>query len=315
MTRYLLSRLPAALGVIVVGTIIVFALLRLIPGDPAASLAGPDAPPETVAALRSQLGLDEPAVTQYLHWIGGLLTGDPGQSLVLGGSVASLLGAAVGNTLVLTGAALVLALLFTALFSVAPEPVRTAFSSLAVAVPNFVTGTVGLILVGVVWAILPAGGVPRNGLLDDPWITAQYLLLPATCLALPVAATLTRYLADAVASELTQPYVTTATATGQSHRRILLTQVLPNALPPALTVLGMQIGQLLGGAVIVEFLFAWPGLGYLAQQAVTQRDYPVVQVLLLASVVTFVLIQLLTDLAHAALDPRIRLTAPTGATA
>lgn len=308
MTRFLLRRLPAALGVILAGSVVVFALLRLIPGDPAASLAGPDAPPEAVDALRDRLGLDEPVVAQYLHWIGGLITGHPGDSLVLGGSVASLLGAAVGNTLALTGAALLIAVALTAAVTAGPEPLRSAFSSVAVAVPNFVTGTVALVLVAVVWAVLPAGGVPRDGLLADPWITAQYLLLPALCLALPVAATLTRYLSDAISQELGQPYVTTALATGQSRRSVILTQVLPNALPPTLTVLGLQVGQLLGGAVIIEFLFAWPGLGYLAQQAVTQRDYPVVQVLLVLSVVVFVVLQTLTDLAHAALDPRIRLT-------
>ena len=307
MTSFLLRRLPAALGVIVAGSVVVFALLRLIPGDPATSLAGPDAPPEAVDALRATLGLDQPVVTQYLHWIGGLLTGDLGQSLVLGGSVASLIGAAVGNTLALTVAALVLAVVTAAAATAAPEPLRSTFASLAVAVPNFVTGTVALVLVGVVWSVLPAGGVPRDGLLADPGITVQYLLLPALCLALPVAATLTRYLSDAITHELGQPYVTTALATGQSRRSVILTQVLPNALPPTLTVLGLQVGQLLGGAVIIEFLFAWPGLGYLAQQAVTQRDYPVVQVLLVLSVVVFVILQTLTDLAHAALDPRIRL--------
>ncbi len=328
MSRLLLRRLPAALGVILAGSVIVFTLLRLIPGDPAASLAGPDAPPEAVAALRDRLGLDEPPVSQYLHWAGGLLTGHLGDSLVLGGSVASLLGAAVGNTVLLTAAALVLAVGLAMVFAVGPELMRgpvarrrareiaTAFSSVSVAVPNFVTGTVALIVFGVLVAVLPAGGVPRDGLLADPLITAQYLLLPAVCLALPVAATLTRYLSDAVAAELCLPYVTTARATGQSRRTTVLTQVLPNALPPTITVLGLQVGQLLGGAVIIEVLFAWPGLGYLAQQAVTQRDYPVVQVLLVASVVVFVILQTLTDLAHAALDPRIRLTpAPAGAPA
>lgn len=290
---------------------VVFALLRLIPGDPAEALAGSDAPPEAVAALRDDLGLTASPVSQYLSWIGSLLTLHPGRSLVIGGDIATLVGEAAGRTLLLTTTAVLLAVVLALVVSVGAELVdrrwarsaATAFATLGVALPTFVTGALAIIVFGVVFVVLPAGGVPRDGLLDRPDITAQYLLLPAVCLALPSAAALTRFLDESVRTELGQPYATTARALGIPRRRILLTQVLP----PAVTVLGLQIGQLLGGAVIVEALFAWPGLGHLIHQAVAVRDYPVVQVLLLLSVVLFVVIQLVTDLIHANLDPRIRL--------
>lgn len=312
---FLLRRLPSAIAVVAAGSVVVFALLRLIPGDPAEALAGSDAPPEAVAALRDDLGLTASPVSQYLSWIGSLLTLHPGRSLVIGGDIATLVGEAAGRTLLLTTTAVLLAVVLALVVSVGAELVdrrwarsaATAFATLGVALPTFVTGALAIIVFGVVFVVLPAGGVPRDGLLDRPDITAQYLLLPAVCLALPSAAALTRFLDESVRTELGQPYATTARALGIPRRRILLTQVLPNALPPAVTVLGLQIGQLLGGAVIVEALFAWPGLGHLIHQAVAVRDYPVVQVLLLLSVVLFVVIQLVTDLIHAKLDPRIRL--------
>lgn len=315
MTSYLLKRLPSAIAVIIAGSIVVFALLRLIPGDPAESLAGSDATPEAVAAIRQDLGLDASPISQYFSWIGGLLTFNLGQSLVIGGDIGSLIAEAAGRTILLTATAVLFAILIALLFSVGAELVNrrwartasTAFATLGVAVPTFVTGALAIIVFGVVFIVLPAGGVPRDGLLDRPDITFQYLLLPALCLSLPAAAALTRFLNESIEAELGQPYVTTARAVGISRPRILLTQVLPNALPPAVTVLGLQIGQLLGGAIIIEALFAWPGLGYLIQNAVGQRDYPVVQVLLLLSVVLFVIIQVITDLIHSTLDPRIRL--------
>ena len=317
MNNYLVRRIPSALGVLIAGSILIFALVRLIPGDPAEVLAGSDASPESIAAIRTELGLDQSVFTQYFSWILSVLSLDLGRSLVIGGLIADLIGAAAVNTLVLTLAALVLAVVLALVLSVGVELIdkpwvralSNAVSTLAVAIPNFVTGTVLLIFFGVVLVVLPAGGIPRAGLFDRPDITFQYLILPALVLALPLAAALTRFINDSITREMNSSYVTTARALGIPRRRILLTQVLPNALPPSITVLGLQIGQLLGGAVIVETLFAWPGLGYLTQQAITGRDYPVVQALLLLSVALFVVIQVATDLIHARLDPRIRLGA------
>lgn len=315
MLRYSLRRVPSALAILLVASVVVFTLLRLIPGDPATFLAGPDASPAAIHALREQLGLNGSQIAQYFTWIGGLLTFDLGRSVVLGGEIGTLIGEAGVTTVVLALTALVLAVLIAFSLSTAAvifdkkwlTTLVTGFSALAVAIPNFVTGVVLVMLFGVLWVVLPAGGVPSAGLAAQPDVTTQYLLLPALVLALPSAAALTRFLTESLRSQLALPYVTTARALGIGHRRIVFTQVLRNALPPAVTVLGLQVGQLLGGAVIVEAIFAWPGLGHLLERAISTRDYPVVQILLLLSVVVFVVVQLLSDVAHASLDPRVRL--------
>ncbi|MGN5235902.1 ABC transporter permease [Rhodococcus sp. SJ-3] len=315
MLNYALRRIPSALVVLAVGSVLIFALLRLVPGDPAMVLAGPDAPPEAIDALRAELGLTGSPIAQYFSWLSGIVTLDPGRSLVLGGEIGSLLLDALGNTLVLALSALVLAVAVALILSTVSVIVDrkwlgsivTTFGTVAVAIPNFVTGAALVVLFGVVWAVLPAGGIPRRGFLDDIGISAQYLILPAVCLALPIAASLTRFLTESLRTQLEEPYVTTARALGISRRRIVLTQALPNALPASITVLGIQIGHLLGGAVLVEAIFAWPGLGHLIERAISSRDYPVVQVMLLFSVALFVIIQLVTDLVNASLDPRIRL--------
>lgn len=315
MTTYILRRLPSALAVLILGAILVFSLVRLIPGDPAESIAGPDASAEAVEAIRAQLGLDEPWLSQFVTWIGSLLRLDPGRSLVIGGQISELISEAAVNTLTLAITALLLAVSIALVVSVGAElinrrwarSVATTISTFAVAIPSFVSGVLFIVVFGVLLEVLPAGGTPRRGLFADPTQTIEYLVLPALCLALPVSAALTRFLRDALSRELDQPYVTTARALGISRPRILLTQVLPNALPSSLTVLGMQFGHLLGGAVIVEVLFAWNGLGHLAQQAIVEQDYPVVQVLLIISLVVFVVIQLVTDVLQSLLDPRIRI--------
>lgn len=315
MLTYSLRRIPSALVVLAIGSILIFTLLRLVPGDPALALAGPDASPEALDSIRNDLGLNGSQVGQYFAWLGGIVTFDLGHSLVLGGDVGTLLLDALGNTLVLATSALMIALVLAFTLSTVSviadrrwlNSAVTAFGTVAVAIPNFVTGALLVVLFGVVWAVLPAGGVPRTGFLDDPGVSVQYVILPALCLALPIAAALTRFLTESLRSQLAEPYVTTARALGISRRRIVLTQVLPNALPAAVTVLGIQIGHLLGGAVLVEAIFAWPGLGQLIERAISTRDYPVVQVMLLFSVIVFVAVQLVTDLVNAALDPRIRL--------
>lgn len=312
MTRQLLKKLPSALLVLLLASFLIFAILRLVPGDPAEVLAGPDASPASVAAIRGQLGLDEPLFTQYASWIGDLLRGDPGPSYAIGGEVSDLIGDGLGATVELTLGALFFTVLLALLFGVLGAtsrrgPVRAAVRALttaALAVPPFVTGVLLVLVFAVGLRVLPAGG--RIGLFEAPDLELQYLLLPALCLALPSAAVLGRYLGDGLERALAEDYVRTATAAGVSPRRLLWRHALPNALPPVVTLLGMQIGHLLGGAVLVEAIFAWPGLGQLAEQALTRRDYPVVQDLLLLLVAVFVLVQLLTDLLYALLDPRIR---------
>ncbi|ALO06325.1 ABC transporter, permease protein [Streptomyces venezuelae] len=312
MRGHLLRRLPSALLVLLVASFVAFALLRLVPGDPAAVLAGPDASPETEAAIRARLGLDAPLLSQYVQWLGDLVTGDLGPSYAIGGQTADLIGDAIGATVELTFGALLFVVVLGAAFGIVGATsgnrwlrgtVRILTTG-ALAVPPFVTGVLLVLLFSVLLGVLPPGG--RVPLLTAPDLGVQYLLLPALCLALPSAAVLGRYLKDGIERALGEDYVRTATAAGIVPRRLLWRHALPNALPPVVTLLGMQTGNLLGGAVLVEAIFAWPGLGQLAEQALVRRDYPVVQDLLLLLVTVFVLVQLLTDLVHAWLDPRIR---------
>lgn len=315
MIRYLLRRLPSAVLILFAASILIFLLLRLVPGDPATTLAGADATPDTVAAIRHQLGLDRSIPAQYVSWLGGLFTFHLGRSYIIGGQITELVGDGLANTAVLTAAALSLAVVVSLVVGVASVTLRNrwlnvvvaATNTVAVAVPTFVTGVLLVLVFAIAWPILPAGGVPPAGFIARPDIAVQYLILPAVCLALPVSAALTRFLTEALRTELGKPYVLTMTALGISHRQIVIRGALRNALPSVLTALGIQTGQLLGGAVLVEAIFAWPGLGQLIEQGISRRDYPVVQVVLLLSVAAFVTIQLLTDVVHAWLDPRIRI--------
>ncbi|MEU6486576.1 ABC transporter permease [Streptomyces sp. NPDC046887] len=312
MRSYLLRRLPSAALVLLLASFLVFAVLRLVPGDPATTLAGPDATEATVAAIRDRLGLDEPLPVQYAAWIGALVTGDLGPSHVIGGEVADLIGDGLGATVELTLGALLFALLLGGALGILGATARRRWTRAAVravtagalAVPPFVTGVLLVLLFSVTLGVLPPGG--RVPLLTAPDLGVQYLLLPALCLALPSAAVLGRYLQEGLRQALAEDYVRTATAAGIAPRRLLWRHALPNALPPVVTLVGIQTGHLLGGAVLVEAIFAWPGLGQLAEQALNRRDYPVVQDLLLLLVAVFVVVQLLTDLAYAWLDPRIR---------
>jgi peptide/nickel transport system permease protein len=317
MGAYLLRRLPSALVVLAIASFGIFAMVRMVPGDPVSTLAGPDASPEARAAIRADLGLDQPLMTQYVTWLGQLFRGDFGTSYRIGGPVKDLVADGAVNTIVLTVTALLLAMAVALVCSVLAVVLDNRWinatlsfgNTLAIALPTFVTGLVLILLFAVVFPVLPAGGTPPDGFLARPDLSVQYLLLPAVCLALGAGAALTRFLTESLRTELRQPYVTTARALGISRRRIVLTQALRNALPSAITVLGIQFGTLLGGAVLVEAIFTWPGLGGLIEEAISGRDYPLVQVLLLLSVGVFVVIQLLTDVVHAWLDPRIRIGA------
>ncbi|MFF9839686.1 ABC transporter permease [Streptomyces sp. NPDC013740] len=312
MARHLLRKIPSALLVLLLASVAVFALIRLVPGDPASSLAGPDASAETVAAIRARLGLDASPVGQYAHWLGGLVTGDLGPSYAIGGQTADLIGDGLGATVELTLGALLFVVVLGGAFGILGATARRPWlrgavriaTTAALAVPPLVSGVLLVLLFAVLLGVLPPGG--RVPILTAPDLGVQYLLLPALCLALPSAAVLGRYLKDGMERALTEDHIRTATAAGIAPRRILWRHALPGALPPVVTLLGMQTGHLLGGAVLVEAIFAWPGLGQLAEQALVRRDYPVVQDLLLLLVTVFVLVQLLTDLVHAWLDPRIR---------
>ncbi|MEU6554392.1 ABC transporter permease [Streptomyces sp. NPDC046915] len=315
MLRYALKRLPSAALVLAVASVLVFCVPRLAEGDAANVLAGPDATPSTIAAVRHDLGLDQSVLAQYLEWVHGILTGDLGTSYVRRQPAAAAIGDALGQTVSLTLAALLVAVLLGGIAGVVLGVSRNrvltkvagALVSLAFAIPPYVSGVLLVLLFAVTNRLLPSGGyVP---LAQDPGIAVQYLLMPAVCLGLPTAAILARFLSASIRQVQDEEFVRTGLAKGLRTRRLVQAHIIPNALPPVLTVLGIQVGQLLGGAIVVEAIFGWHGIGDLLVASVLNRDYVLVQDLLLFTVAVFVVIQTLTDLAHAAVDPRVRLEA------
>ncbi|TWS18356.1 ABC transporter permease [Tsukamurella asaccharolytica] len=317
MTAYLLRRVPTALLVLLLASVLIFGILRFIPGGPEAALLGPDASPSDVQALRHELGLDRSFFAQYLTWISSILRLDFGRSYQVGGEISALISFGLVNTLVLTGAALLVAVVLAVGLALAVtvfdnrwlSAVVTGVNAAAIAIPTFVLGTLLVLLAGVRLRWLPAGGAPPDGYLTEPTIAVQYLILPAITLGLPTGAMLARFLTESLHTELGKPYAVTARSLGVSQRRIVLRHALRNALPATVTAFGLLVGGLLGGAILVETVFGYPGLGMLTEQGIFSRDYPLVQVLLLLSVTVFIVVQLLADVAHAWLDPRIRLGA------
>lgn len=313
MLRYVLRRLPTAILVLLVASIVIFFILRLAPGDPAASLAGPDADDVTISKIREQLGLDRPLVVQYGAWLGGILTGNLGESYLLHAPIAELIGNSLGNTVLLAAAATLLAMIGGGVVgffqgtanSAGIRATLSALTSFGVAVPTYVTGVLLILLFAVSWRVLPPGGMGPG--LQDFSLGWQYLLMPAIALSLPTGATLARFLASSLRQTLDQDFFQTGIAKGLSTRRLMLAHVVPNSLPPVLTILGLQIGQLLGGAIIVETIFAWPGVGQLLLQSVNGRDYLLTQALLLIAVSVFIVVQVVNDVVDAAMDPRVRL--------
>ncbi|WBB62030.1 ABC transporter permease [Streptomyces sp. WMMC500] len=313
MLVYTLRRVRSGVIILAAASVVVFGVLHLAPGDPAVLAAGPDASPETVAAVRHELGLDASLPSQYASWLGGVLSGDLGDSYVRQLPIGTLIGNGAGNTLALALSATVLAVTLGGLAGLvlgvtrsrALRAVTGALTSLAFAVPPFVSGVLLVLLFAITWRLLPPGGY--TSVLADPELGWQYLIMPSVALALPAAAILARFLATSIRQVLDEEFIRTGTAKGLRHRRIVLRHALPNALPPVLTVLGIQIGQMLGGAIVVEAVFAWPGIGRLIVDSVKSNDFLVVQDLLLIAVAVFVVLQTLTDLLHAAVDPRLRL--------
>jgi peptide/nickel transport system permease protein len=309
---YLLRRVPSALLVLVLASIAIFGGLRLVPGNAADLLAGPDPTPRTVHAVEVELGLTRPLPVQYLTWLSGVLTGHLGRDYILGGQIGGTIERDGAATIELTAAALIVTIVVGAVLGVfagvARGPLLAAVNAVVTiffSVPGYVIGLVLLLIFAEVFDVLPAGGdIP---LWRNPEIGIQYLILPAVALALNSAAVVARFLQTSLRAALQEDYVRTAVAKGVSRPRIVLRHALPNALPTVITILGIHVGQLLGGAVLIESIFDWPGLGQYALRAIEARDYLVVQDLVLIGVAVFVCVQLLTDICTAALDPRIAL--------
>ncbi|MBB5159359.1 peptide/nickel transport system permease protein [Saccharopolyspora phatthalungensis] len=309
-----MRRIPAALLTALGASIVIFVLMQLAPGSPASVLAGPDATPETVAAIERSLGLDKAAPVQYFDWLRGLVTGQLGDSLIYRQSIAELIGQRLESTIELAALAAILMCVIGIALGVLGGSSRSArvratldsAFSILLALPTYVTAVLLLLLFGVVWPdILPVSG--ETLLSESPGGALQSLILPAITLAIPHSAVIGRLLQTSMREAMHEDYVRAANAKGLTHRRVLWVHVLRNSMSTAVVVIGIRFGGLLGGAVLVEALFARNGVGQLLVQSVLSRDYFVVQDLILFAVVAAIVMQLISEMALAALDPRVRL--------
>lgn len=312
MWAYSLQRLLQAAVLLLLASVVVFLLLRLIPGDPAATIAGPNARPEQLEAVRENLGLKRPLPVQYGIWLGNVLRGDLGTSYVSRHPVRELIQDRLPASAELAAVAIILAIALAVPIGIVTAVRRGSWmarffatsTALVLAVPTFWLGLLLLLLFGLRLDWLPMSGYVS--LFDQPFEAVKHLLLPAVTLSAALSAVLARMLSTTLLEVLDHDYVRTARAKGLAEGSVLRRHVLKNALIPVVTLLGIQLGQLLGGAVITEAIFQWPGLGQLILQGINNRDYTVVQGTMLFLVTFFVLVNLLVDLSYGLLDPRIR---------
>lgn len=311
MAGYVVKRTAQSLLALLGVSIVVFALIHLVPGDPVRVALGTRFDQELYEALRARSGLDQPLLVQYVDWLARALTGDLGVSFRTGQPVTSLLLTRLPATAMLALGALlvgvVIALPAGILSAIRQgKPVdyaASAFSQIGVSVPDFWYGILLILLFSVQWRLFPPGGyVP---FLEDPVESLRRLVLPALTAGVVTGAILTRFVRSSVLEALNAEHVRLARAKGLPWRSVLRHHVLRNAWIPVVTVTGLQLGTLLGGIVVVEVVFAWPGLGRLALDAVERRDYPLLQGAVLLIAAGFLLINLLVDLLYAKLDPRI----------
>lgn len=313
MWAYVARRVATAGLTLWVATALVFSSMLLVPGDPARTILGMDASPQALESLRRQLGLDRPAPERYLHWLAGVVRGDLGISIRYRQPVMDLIASRLSVTLPLVFASLALAgllglVLGTVAATRADSPWDLAVRLLAllgVVLPSFWVGLMFIVIFSVKLGLLPSGGFSGW---SDPFRAARDLALPVLTLSLARTALLTRMVRGSLLETLSQPYTRTARAKGLSEARVVLRHALKNALIPVVTVLGLEFAQLLTAGVVVESVFALPGLGQLALTAIEARDYPLVQGIVLVLAGFIVTLNLAVDLLYAVLDPRVSYT-------
>lgn len=312
MAYFIVRRMMIVLLTLWVASIIIFAMLQIIPGDPAQLMLGINATDDAVAALREQLGLNAPLFERYISWMSGMLVGDFGYSYTYGTAVGNLIAERVTVSLPLALIALALSTLIAipvGIFTASRRGTATDTSAMAVtqigiAIPNFWFAILLVYVFAITLRLVPAGGFPgwETGL----WPALKSLLLPAIALALPQAAILSRVTRSALLETMAEDYIRTARAKGLPARRVLWHHALRNALIPVLTILGLQFAFLLAGTIIIENVFYLPGLGRLIFQSIQRLDLMVVQSVVVLLVASVIFINFLVDLAYAWADPRLR---------
>lgn len=311
MLRFALVRLVTLAFALVAAAFVIFLLLEVLPGDPASVMLGVSATPETLAALRAELGLDRPAVLRFLGWFGGIFTGDLGVSYAYRVPVSGLIAERIGVTLPLAGLAVALATLIGVSIGVAAaaransrlDALLMGVAQLGLAIPNFWFGILFVLAFSIGLGWFPSGGFPgwSAGL-----AALQALVLPAFALALPLAAVLARITRSAVLEALGEDYILTARAKGLTRGETLVRHALRNALIPVITIIGLQFSFLLTGAIVVESVFALPGLGRLLVQAIGGHDLILLRSLVLFFAGAAMLVAALVDIAYGLADPRLR---------
>lgn len=312
LARTLFGRIFDTVIVLAITSILVFALVRAIPGDPAVVMAGPDASPTQLASLRAEMGLDRPLPAQYAVWVGDVLRGDFGDSLAARRPVIDVIKRRLPATLEIAAGGFIATLVFG--FSVGilaglyrgkkVEWLASALNIGSLSVPTFWSGLVLLLVFGVKLGWFPLGG--RTPFFEDPVAGALGLVLPSITLGMTLGPELAWYVRNGILETRDKDYIRTAYAKGIDRSRLVIHHLLRNALIPVITILGVQAGRLLSSAVVVEAVFSWPGLGTLGVQSILNRDYPAVQAVLLLFVVIKVGTNLVADLTYSAVDPRVR---------
>ncbi len=310
--KQILVRLALTLPVVWLVVSLVFLLIHLVPGDPILQILGEGATPADIGALRHQYGLDQPLWKQYIHYWGGVAHGDLGASIRLHDSVTHLIITRYPYTLALTltSLAVALALALPAGILAAVRRGRLVDQGLSLvslfglSVPGLVLGPLLILTFAINLGWFPVSGASSGG--GTAGIDPLYIILPSIAMGASLAAILTRMVRTAMLEELGQDYIRTARAKGLRETAVVWRHALPNAMVPIITVVGLQFGALLAGAIVTETIFSWPGLGRLVVTAISNRDYALVQGCLLSIGLTYVLVNLLTDLAYRVVNPRMR---------
>ncbi len=312
MALFLIKRLVGLVLTLFLAALVIFLVLEILPGDPAAMMMGVSATPETVAALQAELGLDRPAATRFLDWLAGIFTGHLGLSYTYRVPVAGLIAERLVVTVPLSLMALALAVTAGVTFGTLAaanahrraDMIVMVLTQLGLAIPNFWFGILLILVFAIGWGWFPAGGFP--GWAADPLLAFRALLLPAIALALPQAASLARITRSTMLETLSEDYIRTARAKGLSRGQTIRRHALRNALIPVLTILGLQFSFLLAGTIVLENVFALPGLGRLLIQAIGGHDLILIKSLVLFYVATAILVNAMVDLAYGLADPRLR---------
>ncbi|MCZ2401877.1 ABC transporter permease [Paenarthrobacter sp. Z7-10] len=312
MIRYIFTKLWQSALTLVLASVVVFIGVRALPGDPALAMAGEEASPEQLAAIRSQLGLDQSIPAQYFAFVGKMLHGDLGNSTRTGTAVRDLIGTTLPVTLWLSVYAIVVAVLVGILFGVIaerfrgrwPEWLTNGFALIGLSVPNFWLGILAILYLAVTLGWFPASGYVD--VIANPLRGLYYLTLPALILGTSLAAVIMRQTRASMIETMSTDYVRTAKAKGLGGGRVLFRYGLRNSLIVVVTIVGLQLGGLISGAVVTERIFALPGFGKLTLDAVFTRDYPVIQAVVLIITLSYIVINLAVDVLYSVVNPRIR---------